>query len=368
MIIKIDNSIHNFSSQEVNNDFLSFIEDLCLARKLGNIVIHASKKTLLTIISRTEISTLQRAIIKYANEQVTFKQELFENIKLRMVIYHSDYEFNKESHPNNFILIDLKGYYTNYTEKGINPFTLPKLVLEDISDRDIYMKICEWYQSKMPFISQQKIALDIRHGGGDRTAIVCKELLDSGNNVFCICDSDSKYYGDDVRHETAKKVSAIFSEKGKSSNLYVLNCQEVENLIPPSIYEATANATQLPAINFIQHINTINPASYLYMDIKNGFKYDTIFGHIPNEYSNYWKPFFLDFNCNTYITIKNKIENNELPSTATIICKLSSLIPYAVERLKIAVEFELQQPMKEEWESIAFSIFSWGCGAIPIKM
>jgi hypothetical protein len=368
MIITIDNSVQELSAVEANNDFLSFLDDLCTARKLGDIVIHSSKRTLLTILAREEISRLQKQILKHTNEQVTFKQELFDNINYRMVVFHSDYGFNPLNYQNNFIFIDINNYCKNYSEKGLNPFSPPKLVLEDMNDQNIYMKICEWFTSNNKYLGKHRLSFDILHGGGNRTASICKSLIEKGHNVFCICDSDSKYNGDNVQHETAKKVEEVFTNLGKKDNLYILKCQEVENLIPPSLLAETANQTQQSAINFINHITSLFPEAYMYMDIKNGFTYNSVFKEIPDNYSNYWQPLFLSFTCSSYTGLKLKIESHELPNNSKIICKLSSLIPHAVERLVRSSEIELIEPIRIEWEKIALNLYSWGCASHPIKM
>ncbi|ATV45822.1 hypothetical protein [Pectobacterium brasiliense] len=369
MIIQIDSSAHIFCIHDKSHDSTSFIEDLCSSRKLGYIELDSSKDLLLGILERSDLSQLQKAIIKNIKEEITFNLALFEEIKFRAVVFHSENNFDNSKYNNQNIFIDIKNYYDRYSANGINPFEKPKLVLEDINDYKVYSYICNWYKRKNGVLAEQKLSLDVEHGGGARTTSVCENYFSAGKIVFSICDSDAKYPGDTTNHKTATDLKDLFSKKININYLYVLNCQEVENLIPFSILKQIANKTQLPAINFIEHIVNVNPDYYFFIDLKNGFKYNSVFPMKDTPYSVHWGKLFENFNCEYYKSELEKIKSKESPSNASIICKLSSMLPHAIEKMSISpIDIEIEPYLIEEWTNIARKLYSWGCAGKKLRV
>lgn len=369
MIIQIDSSAYDFCVNENDHNARYFLDDLCSSRKLGYIALDSTKKIILAILNRSDLSPLQKAIINNIKEMITFKLSLFERVKFRAIVFNSKFGFDKSRYDDTNLFIDLNDYYNRYTRNGINPFNKPKLVLEDINDYNVYNYICRWYKNNNTVFIDYNISLDIEHGGGNRTSNICEQYFSDGKTVFSICDSDSKYPGDPKKHDTASNLIELFSSKINLNQLYVLKCQEVENLIPLSILKETANGTQLPAVKFIEHVIDQDPEYYFFIDLKNGFKYNQVFPEVETEYSKHWSKFFEDFDCEHYNRSVLSVRNKTTPKNSSIICKLSSMLPHAIDRMKsMPIDTEIEPYLLAEWKNIAEKLYSWGCSGKQLRV
>lgn len=366
MIIKIHNSAIKCIENEKDMNGQTFVEDLCTARRLGLVVIDSSKKNLLKISELKSISDLQRNILRSICSELTFTKELLRFISYRILFFNSNYVENELEEEAN-IFIDIRDYYNNYSLNGKSIFNLPKIVVEDISDFDVYKSILKWYFSKNKTLENQTFKLEMTHGGGDRSADVCNEHHENGYFVYCICDSDKKYPSDAIGG-TSKKLIDHFNSIDKSDNLLVLDVHEVENLIPFCILKKTAQTTQLPAISFIEHAVSKSIDVLYYLDLKNGLNYKDVLVE-ESEFSRYWRYFISDYNCDFTSTQIKKIQAGEIDEKANITVRLSSMLPHAINNLSNSNnKVNKHCPLESFWYDIGMKLWAWGCGSRTINI
>ncbi|WP_223145374.1 hypothetical protein, partial [Serratia bockelmannii] len=111
MIIQIDSSAYDFCVNENDHNARYFLDDLCSSRKLGYIALDSTKKIILAILNRSDLSPLQKAIINNIKEMITFKLSLFERVKFRAIVFNSKFGFDKSMYDDTNLFIDLNDYY-----------------------------------------------------------------------------------------------------------------------------------------------------------------------------------------------------------------------------------------------------------------
>jgi len=366
MIIKLHNSTIKCIENEKDMNGQAFIEDLCTARRLGLVVIDSSKKDILRISELNSISDLQRKILRSICSELTFIKELIGFISYRVLFFNSNYAEDEIKEEAN-IFIDIRDYYNEYSLKGNSAFSLPKIVVEDITDFDVYSSIAKWYLINNKMLENQSFKLEMTHGGGDRSADVCNEHQEKGYIVYCICDSDKKYPSDTIGG-TCRKLYDHFSSIDKVDNLLVLDVHEVENLIPLCILKTTARPTQLSAISFIEHAASKSIDALYYLDLKNGLNYRDVLVE-ESEFSRYWRHFISDYKCDFTTAQINKINAGEINEKSNITVKLSSMLPHAIQNLtNFDNKLNKHCPLESFWNDIGKKLWSWGCGSKAINI
>lgn len=147
-----------------------------------------------------------------------------------------------------FVTLGLDDVQGNYF------FDRPVFVVEDQeTDGKLYLAIAEACRSK---VRAPNVALDVRHGGGERSKNVLRHAVDEGRICILITDSDRKY---PQVGEPAKilGVRREIQETGwKLAWIEYTPCREIENLIPIDVVEglpcAAARVDLLAALRSIQ--------------------------------------------------------------------------------------------------------------------
>lgn len=112
-------------------------------------------------------------------------------------------------------------------------FDRSALVVEDQNtDGQLYLKILEACRHK---VRAENIALDIRHGGGERSAEVLRTLSEEKRIALLITDSDNSY----PREGEPAKVLRYKREVAGNPLAQVAHtpCREIENMIPLDVLE-----------------------------------------------------------------------------------------------------------------------------------
>ena len=106
------------------------------------------------------------------------------------------------------------------------------LICEDgMYDCLFYKYILQWYIKVVLNKNSIPCEFDNRHGGGAQTYLCLDSCIKNKLTSLCIIDSDKKYPEQKIeRNSTCKKCQNI--KCGPRNYCYILNCQEIENLIP----------------------------------------------------------------------------------------------------------------------------------------
>ena len=360
MIIHIDNSIlESLNNPTTTEDAIAFIEDICKLRRTGKVIIDIKKKVALKVQENTQLSSLNKRIMALISQEVTYNRVLFNKYTQSLFCYSSNYI------DRNIPIEEAHSFdISNYINTGLE-LNVPKLILEDIEDAIVYSVIAEWKIKQCTDLKGFKVQFSAVHGGGNRTANVCKREYEAGNLIYSICDSDKKTPECDIG-DTAKLTNNFFIKNKILKNFYVIDAHEVENLIPIDTLLNIARREQKPAIEFIKSAMESNTSCGLYYDLKNGFKFNVIYsGSCP--ISQYWKPIYES--SRDIELFKNKISTGQQTESSVIYNGLSSMLPHAINEMKsfdIDIIFK-NNALKEEWDKIGHQLISWFISSAAIS-
>lgn len=356
MIIEIDESIAFSLLSNANNDSISFVEDVSKLRRTGYALIDIKKSTAIRIYSSDNISPLSKAIFRRVSEDVTFNRGAINSVSGKIFYYDSRFLNGREIiDGSNYI--DVDGY-----ANVINTLSPPRLVLEDIQDSKVYSAIAKWKLNKVASLANLNVNYIPVHGGGNRTARVCHNEHDNGQQVFAICDSDKK--SPNCRNgKTAQAVQAFFESKDIVDRYYVIGVHEVENLIPINVLSDSARETQLPAIRFIEASLSKYEDCFVFYDFKNGFKYNEIYLS-DNNISRYWRRIY-----DEYPGTQDLIRGiNGISSDSVLFNKLSSMLVHAIDKMENIEFVNLFPALEREWDNVGDKLISWFIAEPPIRV
>lgn len=358
MIIEIDESIALSLLSNSNNDSISFIEDVARLRRTGFVLIDIKKLIAIKIYSNDNVNPLSKAVFKKVSEDITFNRLAIEFISNKTFFYDSRF-LNGRIITVGLNCVDICGY-----ANGEHALSQPKLILEDIQDSKVYSAIAKWKLSKIDTLSSLNVNYIAVHGGGNRTARVCLNEYESGQQVFAICDSDKKS-PQCVNGQTAQLVKSFFESRNMTDRCYVINAHEVENLIPINVLSDSARATQLPAIRFIQASLDKYEDCFIFYDFKNGFKYNEIYLRETNI-SRYWREIYDEYP--ETLDLIRRINAGDASEDSVLFNKLSSMLVHAIDNME-GVEFlNLLPALEREWDNIGDKLISWFIAEAPIRV
>ncbi|ENM5907187.1 hypothetical protein LPR20_003350, partial [Vibrio mimicus] len=269
--------------------------------------------------------------------------------------FNSDY--NKTLCGDGKKYIDIKNYTLEF---GSLP--VPKLVLEDIEDDKVYRKVVDWKLKNSESLNGFSVFYEAVHGGGNRTANICRYELSRGSFTFSICDSDKKTPMCDIG-DTAKLTKAVFLEHGLESQFLVLDAHEVENLLPINILMDTARNEQKPALHFLEYASELDCRCYQYYDMKNGNSYKNVY-NMEGNVNSFWFTFY-----DSYAPSSDYLERNIKNDSFVMFNTLSSMLPHAIEKLSLADNIEpTPLPVAELWNNIGEQLINWFITANPIRV
>lgn len=274
MIIKPHDNFSRLNGEELSEYY----------RVFGNILdAHANKWHLFTcsrdlarrIANLENISDRQRATAENVAQQFGQVSSLLEDAALTLVVYDP-----KKMNPptgNNIISVSVETFYDP------NRLVPVQILVEDSRyDKFVIDKILDALQVSGD-LPQAPFKVRYRHCGGSGFPAVLNEVTDAEQMFVCVVDTDKKS-AHSPNGDTLKSVNSHIQTygTGKSPISIVITTpsREIENLIPPQVYEEVwANSPErhakLACIKKIMpswpSLTTEDKEIYLYYDFKNGF-------------------------------------------------------------------------------------------------
>ncbi|ABM23831.1 hypothetical protein Sputw3181_0981 [Shewanella sp. W3-18-1] len=369
MIIKLDKSIVESVTKNPESQYLLlFLEKLAQTIAYGHHCVVSDRDTLEKIICLNDISLFSKTIFRKSLNKITFLGDfLAQDFAIRFIFVDNSFDF--ECDFSELFVVNLFDYKGSVT--SIDRFLgRSNLIVEDVDDIVVYNLVMESYK----LFRGDNYNLDFVpvHGGGDRSHEVCSILYTTNYNVFAICDSDKKHpqSNDGV---TALKLIHFFESKKIRDRLHVLNCHEVENLIPLNVIDNKANSTQRMPVDFISNATTINLESYLYYDFKRGHKYKEVFKD-ENSFSEYWRGLYGAFSCPLFLKRLAEFENNRLDISHNLTASTSSLISLIKKDIKdgkvVSMDISSLSPacLIPLWKLIGEIFYFWFISTPVVKL
>jgi hypothetical protein len=273
------------------------------------------------------------------------------------------------------------------------------LLCENSDDAVLYKTIAKVYLIWKNFNAQ--IVCDRRGGGGNT---ISSEYINikQAKKCFCLCIVDSDKIAPDGK--LGSTASGLPQSDSTASGLppsdstciktiiFILNCREIENLIPNSILLEllSGNPERLEALKILESISVVEVRSFL--DIKEGTRMKEIIDKKDSKVDEFWQLKLalipnisarIDNWCQTHWQCsKNtkKISKNSKKSSKNskeeCECKislgfgkntLSDTLKYLEEKNPHEIAKIVDRSMRSDWEQIGQVVMDWCIAESPIR-
>lgn len=256
--------------------------------------------------------------------------------------FHVEVDFNNGTaleNINNKINIGYKHF--------INSMSLKKsmLLAENLRDAEIFSLGAEAFLFNEKLYRSYTISLENISGGGSTTYDAFVKLEKEENFFACIIDSDLKHPNGPIG-STAKRFSHIAQGLSGKRLLRILNCHEVENIIPLAVVKEATNGTIEDSLIF--RLGKINP-DRAHPDHKSGLSVTQARELDEKHGSDYWQDYYPHEN-NGRSWIVPPLGENLLSNCLQLMLKCS------VEKLAEYISPELDAL----WLQTSQDVASWG--------
>jgi hypothetical protein len=363
LIFKIDESCLK-AIDLGDEDAIAALEQLALYRRKQRNYIFARKNVLEKLMVQDFFSKpVQSVFYSLLNRGAEDRSYLEGVNKCINIVYNKKNECNGKE-----ISIELKSI------SNIDICDTTVLITENQEDALFYELIAKYY-TKYKGFKNIEISFESKPGGGDTTARVLEQTVNSGNRLcLCIVDSDKKF-PNDSGGTTKIHVEDFTNCKTQDTwKAIILDVHEVENLIPIGWIEKCNTENYIPdkTISFLQYLKrnvTVgeNNAPIYYFDIKKGIKKDKFVCADSQDkdiqkrfnksecFRNYWsehlKDYGIDLDKLEKIDGEYIIQGVDKNILNKILGKYKNVDNYTVN----------EEHLKDKWLSLGRDIFSWGC-------
>lgn len=252
----------------------------------------------------------------------------------------------------------------------------PVLLCENLDDCEFMTWIGKIYcqEHGLP----PNVAFLPNNGGGSTTANVYEHFLSLGEQLcLCIVDGDLKYEGSTKFGETAERVLEVHSRLDSTKScLYVLHCQEAENLIPAVVLFANCDDSDQGKTDAIRSLNNLQAETrgepWRYVDVKEGMRVYQIVKCTNADYQVSWAAYVGTAeqhavrctNCGKNLECKERTDCGIylLPGLGSRV--LSEVVNHVFGKASlqsiVKLAKQIPKPIKDEWEKLGHLVVTWG--------
>ncbi len=349
MLIIIDKSV--LTEAQIGNQLaISVLTDLATAQRNRWHALWADRKVLVDII-KLPLGDLCQKIYKGVLKGITIRTQLLGTVWTKAII-----TFKEETRRDNNLI------YIKPSLTKPFPFLMTALLTENITDKQFFKYIADWYLNKLNLKYTVSCSLGSDPAGGGTTMIDAYTQYAENENEkrFCLCIADSDIKADVSKLLENKLITE--SEKPNYGDTYkdVLNyeCEnnpfnctcycfenvmEVENLIPFYIIEKESNYK-----NQVASIKSANIPDLSYFDYKEGLSEEKIDRSKP-YIKAYWKK----------IIFKNRAIPPKVEGFGSSLLKI--ILEKYDKDLSNIDDNMLTPAQLKEYEEIGKRVCSWCC-------
>ncbi|WEJ74573.1 hypothetical protein [Pseudomonas sp. PSE14] len=233
----------------------------------------------------------------------------------------------------------------------VNATTLNKSVFlaENLRDAEIFSLGAESYLFHNQLYRSYGISLERAPGGGNTTFDYFSKLEEESKFFFCIIDSDLKHPKGPIG-STAKRFSETPSGYHEKRFLRILDCHEIENIIPLQVVRAVTNGEIEKGLTY--RLNRCKE-DRKHPDHKSGLSIDQAIDQDDKYNSDHWKLYYPHKAKKGQTWIIPPLGENLLSHCLKLMSEIS------IEKLTeyISTEFD------ETWIDISKDVASWGVAA-----
>lgn len=385
MLFCLDESILSVTNDEKVKDALA---NLAMARKKGKHLIFAEKFVLEKLSNDHNLNERDRIIFKKLFQR-SYKLKNYLNIfDIRVELISQENVIEKYNDSDGKEVIKLSIQYLE--DPDLVSETM--LLLEDENDYKLYGYIAD-YLLYQKLLTDIKVKFNLIPGAGSRIGDIFVEKAQTEQFfVLCIADTDKKSPHEKMGNTIKTLLKKYNKIKRKClGKVYYGEYHEVENLIPPKIYEEYLGICYDEKQKYLESAQTCENKekeniplkwkefdfqicylnkldSFKYFDYKRGITVSN-FKNINGE--KYWNSITarmnLNFDSNRYKPINEDNENiiviegfnNKIFDSVIDILKMTNIDE---------VKYIIMDEMKSDWEKVGKILISWGCCGLPIRI
>ena len=373
MLILIDSSVVDKGDENTwDDDTVLALENLASARREGKHIVMAKRETLKKIALCSRLSQFARNIYHKLYNQSTQLQSYISAVTRYIEIVNPCYEPAVISDSGKKVIKVCPRFFNDSesVQKTI-------LLCENSDDAVLYEIIAKVYLiwKKM----NVKIVCEPRGGGGNT---ISSEYINiqQAKKRFCLCIVDSdKIAPDGNLGSTASRLQTQSDSTCINTQTFILDCREVENLIPNSILSELClkNQERVKALRIFENISSSSAVDIRYfLDIKKGTRLKEIIQSSNPSIKSFWEVKISQL-PNISSCIDDWCRVNWQCSSGECQCKISlgfgeSTLSNTVEYLKQKSPHEIariiDKSLVSDWEKMGQVVMNWCIAESPIRV
>jgi len=369
MVFLLSPNLATVIATSPSNDLINALQHLADSRRCGQNEILGDREVFRTISKCLALSYSARAVYhRLAEASSTMRNLLTHCVFYVFVTEEPSVRRRERDGDRERIIISIE-----YLARTQSLSQRPVLLCENLDDCDFIISLAAFYNQFKKLYGY--INFSKRNGGGSTTAPCYEDIVSHREELcLCLCDSDKKYEGDMHEGDTATALREVETRHDTTlTHLYVLQCQEAENLIPASIL-ADVYATDPQKLDAVSDLKRIQSERiyqlWRYYDVKNGirvFEFATsansayqnswarVFGSVTDSVSRYCETCSAAMVCTTKAECTTYLVRG-FGSTAL----RDTVNDFLTTKPMAEIVRRLSPPILTEWESIGALVWSWG--------
>lgn len=372
MLIEISDSTTDALIDE-QPEVIRAIENLARARRQGHHVILASRDAAQLLGSFPGLSDEAQAVYQRVASRLSQKKSLYDTVAL-LVRLSAGLTEPRAIETGDKRVVEVPPSHFVHLESPLPPY----LLSENINDAKTYHLAGEVFSVHS---DMGNVPLRFSHrGGGGGTLYQEYDYIQSNCRRMCLClaDSDRQFPGDSLG-STGSDLLETESDQCPITEVHIISCREVENLIPVSLLIRLNNETDrgvpYPA-GVISLIDSDNHDIVLHLDFRNGTKLGTLLSYPQgSDGEAYWND-RLDSFYGVHECDSECIQDGQCNSPSSCACTITSGFGRSVlnhfldlgERMTPHKMYEALNSGEENlWLSVGELVFSWGCGTTRLS-
>jgi len=372
MLILIDSSVvDNGAENTWDDETVLALENLAAARREGKHAVMAKRETLRKIAQCSRLSQFARQTYNKLFNESTQLQSYLSVVTRYIEIVNPCYEPEVVSNSGKQIVKVAPRFF-----KDSELIQKSMLLCENINDAVLYETIAKvyliWNNINVKIVGEHR-------GGGGNTISSEYTNIQQVKKRFCLCIVDSdKIAPDGNLGSTASLIQAQSDSTCINTQTFILDCREIENLIPNSILSelCSGNQQRLKALRILENISSSAVEIRYFLDIKKGTMMEEIINASNPKIKSFWE---LKISLISPIcSIDDWCQANWRCSSNGGECKCKISLGFGENTLSNTVEYLKQKSpheiakivdksMHSDWGKIAQVIMNWCIAGTPIR-
>jgi hypothetical protein len=374
MLILIDSSVvNNGDGNTWDDETVLALENIASARREGKHAVMAKRETLKKIYQCCRLSQFARNTYNKLFNQSTQLESYLSAVTRYIEVVNSCREPEVVSYSGKQIIrVDPRFFNdSELVQKTV-------LLYENINDAALYETIAKVYLVWKEI--NVKIVCEHRGGGGNTISLEYTNIQKLKKR-FCLCIVDSdKIAPDGNLGSTASLIQAQSDSTCINTQTFILDCREIENLIPNSILSelCSRNPERLKALKIFEDISSRAFEIRSFLDIKKGTRMKEVINASNPKIKSFWEV-KISLIPNISSCIDDWCQANWQCSNNSGECKCKISLGFGENTLSNTVEYLKQKnpheiakivdkSMHSDWGKIAQVVMNWCIAGSPIRV